>query len=188
MSISTFFSAGETKEFFGVGDYFRLLSTSQPVDVTFYYQGRELSEALNVLAGYGERLRAGTFDRVAIFSPTAQTVQFVTREGADVQYDRGAASVEVTNNFGNFTQGQATVTNSNQVIWAARNRRYLMIQNRSATGTIWVAIDGNPSTTARGIRLGPGDSYELAGYCTNAQLQAIGDIPSNSDVLVVESL
>ena len=44
MSAKETFTAGQTREFFGDGDFFRLLQTTGPVTVEFYYQGREVAE------------------------------------------------------------------------------------------------------------------------------------------------
>lgn len=187
MSITATFTAGETEEYFGVGDFFRLLDSTGPVDVAYYFQGREIAKASNVLAGYGERLSGSKFDRIQITSPTAQTVQFVTRDGADVRYDRGAASVVVTNVRGAFVHTSAPVTPTSGVYLSANaNRRYMLVQNKSATGTVWLNLQGGGATQANGIRVGPGDSFELQGYVHTGPLLMIGDIATNPDVLVVE--
>ncbi len=95
MSQKEAFSAGQTREFYGDGDFFRLLQTTAGINVEFFYQGREVAEMIDVEAGYAEsfsreKLR---FDRIRIYSATAQDVKWVIREGSDVRYDRGAATV-----------------------------------------------------------------------------------------------
>lgn len=93
MSVKETFSAGQTREFFGGGDFFRLLETVAEITVEFFWQGREVAEAIGVQAGYAEYFRDRRFDRIRIYSATAQDIKWVTREGSDVRYDRGAASI-----------------------------------------------------------------------------------------------
>lgn len=87
------FTAGQRLQIAGAGDFFRLLSTTSPVTVEFYFQGREIAERVDVEAGFAEQFRTVDFDRVDITSPLAQTVQFETAKGSEIRYDRGAASV-----------------------------------------------------------------------------------------------
>ncbi len=95
MSAKESFSAGQTREFYGDGDFFRLLQTTGPITVEFYFQGREVAEMVDIEAGYAESFarEQKRFDRIRIYSPTAQDVKWVTRDGSDVRYDRGAASI-----------------------------------------------------------------------------------------------
>lgn len=95
-SVKETIQAGSFKEFHEPGDFFRLLATTGPVNVEFYYMGRETVDVEGVEAGYAEYFRGegqSPFDRVRIYSASTQSVQFVTRNGSDVRYDRGASSV-----------------------------------------------------------------------------------------------
>jgi len=87
------FTAGQRLQTSEVGDFFRLLSTTGPVTVEFYYQGREIAERRDVEAGFAEQFRVAQFDRVDITSATAQTVQWETALGSEIRYDRGAATI-----------------------------------------------------------------------------------------------
>jgi hypothetical protein len=93
-------NAGTWREWFEPGDFFRLLATTAPVSVEFYSNGKKTVELQSIEAGYAEYFRGEDgklpFDRVRIYSATTQTVQFVTRQGSDVRYDRGASSVTGT--------------------------------------------------------------------------------------------
>lgn len=88
------------------------------------------------------------------------------------------------------TQTQRTVTMvSGQILNGWGNRRWLMIQNKHATGTIWIRLsDGTgPATQASGIRIGPGESFTVessVGY--SGLVQAIGDIASNDQIVTAE--
>jgi hypothetical protein len=187
MSITATFTAGQTQEWHGVGDFFRILDSTGPVTVKYYYQGREVAEAVGMLTGYGERFTAQKFDRIRITSASAQTITFVIRDGAEVRYDRGAASVVVTNTAGAFTQAQRTVTNASAQMLAANTaRRYLMIQNKDASGDIWVNLAGAAATTANGLLIPAGGSLELQGFVCTGAVFAIGSIASNANIVSVE--
>lgn len=80
-------AAGETKEFYDLGDFFRLMKSTDPITVRFYYQGREVVVAENIERGYAERFRVGQFDRFTVYSATAQTISFAARLGNEVSYD-----------------------------------------------------------------------------------------------------
>lgn len=88
MSRTIVLQAGEPQEFYEVSNFFRILESSGPLSVEFYFQGREVAEALDVTEGYAEKFEIGQFDRVRLLSPTTQTVQFVQRLGNSVLYDK----------------------------------------------------------------------------------------------------
>lgn len=188
MNIDTTIQAGATLEFTELSDFFRLMASDAPVTVRYYEGGAEVARAENVGEGYAEKFGGQGFDRVSIYSATLQTIQFVTRYGNEVSYDTPPnGQVTVTNTAGAYTQAQATVTNANaQLIAANAARRYLLIQNNDASGDIYVTLDGTPATTAKGIKIAPGGSLELAGYCPIGAVFAIGSIASNANVVTVE--
>lgn len=176
-------NAGETKEFYEVSDFFRILTASQPLTVTFYFQGAEVAKAEGVGGGYAERFQTGQFDRFKIKSDTTQTVQFAARLGNQIFYDLPPFG----NVNGAFSQTQKTVTNASAQLLAANLfRRYLIIQNKDATGSVYLKFGATAATTANGIRIAPGGAYEITGFAPTDQIQAIGDIASNANVIVVE--
>lgn len=196
MLVTTTMQAGAegAQQYTERNDFFRLMEATGPVHVIFYDAGREVARSDSVKAGYAERFAQG-FDSWRIESPTAQTIQFVTRLGNSVDYDIAPTGVvSGTVNVGNlpsvsslFTQAVATVTTTSGQLLAARaTRRYLLIQNRNTSGFIYVNLTDAAATVAGGIELGPGDSYELATFCPTAAITAIGSIASNPNVLVVE--
>lgn len=188
MKIDVTINAGQTLEYYEPGDFFRLLDTVGPVSITFYKQGKEVSEAENVGEGFAEKFRVGDFDRIQIYSATTQAIQFVIRLGADVYYDKPpTGSVTLSGMQGAFLHVAATVTTtSGSIIGSKQDRRYLLIQNKSATGTIWLNFAGGLATTSNGVRIGPGESIEISGYVPISDIWAIGDIASNPDVVVVQ--
>jgi hypothetical protein len=181
-------TAGVAVEFTEPADFFRVLE-AVPTDLTliFYVAGREVSRAESIEAGYAEKF-AQPFDKVRISSATGGLIEFVQRLGSDVRYDKAPTGAVTLNGLqGAYTQAQATVTNaSGQLLAAKANRRYLFIQNNDAAGIVYVNMSGVAATTANGIKLNPGASLEIQGYAPNGQINAIGSIASNANVIVVE--
>lgn len=185
---NTSISAGATLQFSEDADFFRYLEGTAAITVRFYKNGAEVTIAEGVKPGYAEDFQAGNFDRLTITSDTTQTIQFVTRLGNVVNYDAPpTGAVTLSGQVGAVTQAQATVTNASAQLLAAKaNRKYLMIQNKDSGGDVYVNLAGAAATTANGVKIGPGDSLELATYCPSAAIFAIGSIASNANVVVVE--
>lgn len=190
MNESVAFSAGQLKEFSGVGDFFRVLSATDTLTVWFYHRGKEISFADAVNIGYWEEFKNGlTFDKVAIQSTNAQTIQFATRLSSRVGYEKPpVGNVAVTNTGGAFTQAAAaTVTTASTALLAANSvRRYLLIQNKDTGGDIYVTLDGSAATVAKGIKVPAGGSLELQGYVATGAVNAITASGSNANIISVE--
>lgn len=189
MSISVTFAAGETKEFYAPGDFFRLLDSTAAVTLRFYDNGKEVAVAEAVEQGYAERFRDGRFDRIRIYSASIQTLKFVSRLGNDVQYDKPPqGDVNVLNVSGPFSNTQKAVgVISGQMVAANAARRYLLIQNNDTALDIWIRHDGGAAAVnANGsIKIPPGGSYELQGYAPTGAIMAIAGT-ANANVSVVE--
>lgn len=188
-SITTNFTAGQVQKFYEQGDFFRLMQDgSGSFNVNFYLQGVKVTESIGIRAGYSERFLNGMgFDAYEVYAVSAATgVQFVSRLGNVVTYDTPpTGSVTIAN--GGFSQAQATVTTASSTISAVNlGRRYLLIQNKDTTGTIYVRIDGAAATAANGLTIEPGGSFEISGRCPNGAITAIGDIASNANIIVIE--
>ena len=181
-------AAGQRLEFYESGDFFRLMAATAAVTVEYYKNGAEVAEAVGVGAGYAERFIGSNFDRVAITSATAQTIQVATRFGNEVLYDTPPnGQVTVTNVNGAFTNTQVTVTSGSTTIdVASPTRRYLFIQNNDTVGDIYVRLDGVAATLLTGIKIPAGGFYELIGYVPTGAITAIGSIASNANVVIVE--
>lgn len=180
-------AGGASVEFTEAADFFRLLSAAYAVDVKFYREGREVADAPGVTGGYAERFPV-PFDRVRISSATTQTIQFVERLGSEVFFDNANGYVTIQNVNGPWTQAQKTVTNASAELVAANaSRRYLLVQNKSSSGILYLNFSGAAATAANGLKILPGGSYETAGgFAPSGSITAIGDIASNADVVVVE--
>lgn len=188
MHIKTTMTAGQRVEFQEQSDFFRILDLAGVVDVEFYKMGAKVSEALGISAGYAEKFTDG-FDKIAITSATAQTIQLVTRLGNEVRYDKAPVGNTTINTVAStFTNSQKTVTNASGTLVAANaNRRYLLIQNNDAAGDIFVRLDGVTATTATGVKIEAGGSYALETLVPNGAVTVIGSIASNANIVVVEA-
>ncbi|MGA8787263.1 MAG: hypothetical protein WB542_18205 [Polaromonas sp.] len=165
-------TAGETKEFYDLGNFFRLMQSIGPVTVRFYFQGRETYKAEGISLGYAEKFTTSNFDRFTVYSATAQTLQFVSRLGNEVSYDvPPTGAVTISNTGGTFTQSRQNVDAVTVVQLLATNtaRRRLLVQNNTAAQTLRLTLDGSAPSATNGFRLVPGDLLDLDGYlCTDA--------------------
>jgi hypothetical protein len=186
MLLQQSFTAGQQIDYMSEADFFRLLQASYPLTIIFYENNKEIAKADQVSGGYSEKF-SRIFDKVTIISATAQTIQFVSRLGNVVTYDTPPnGNVTVTNVNGVFTNSNATVTNASaQLVAANTARRYLMIQNKDASGNIYVTCDGSTATTAKGIKIAAGQSMELQGFVPTGAIMAIGDVASNANISVM---
>ena len=176
-------------EFYDPGDFFRLMQDGGAgMTVEYYSQGKKIAEAIGVRSGYAEYFRGVAFDRIAITNnnASAQNITFVVRLGNEVRYDSPpTGQVSIAN--GAFSQYVANVGTSSFTLKPANTARgYFLVQNRDTLGNLYVSVDGSAATVAKGILLAPGESWELMGRCPNGAINAIGDIASNPNVIVVE--
>lgn len=183
--------AAGAKEINEAGDFLRVLSAvAEDLTLVFYKDGREVGQVQAIGAGYSEQV---AFDRVRVTSTAGGAVAIVTRMGARVLYDKPVGSVTVAGTItaqdanGAFTQAAATVNAATtQLLAANASRRYLQIQNNDAALTIYVTLDGTAATTAKGLKLGPGQSLEIQGRAPTGAINAINSSGSNTAVVVVE--
>lgn len=179
--------AGSLTQFTEEADFFRLLETGAAVNVYFYRQGAEIARSESVKEGYAERFGV-PFDTLKIESAVTQSIQFVTRLGNVVNYDATpTGDVNILNVNGPFANSQKTVTNaSGELLTDNVLRRYLLIQNNDTSGDVYIRLDGQPATVVTGVKISAGGSYEVAGFAPTGKITAIGSIPSNGNVVVVE--
>lgn len=190
MLITATFAAGESKEYAEENDFFRVLEASGLLSLIFYFNGKEISRAENINEGFSEKFLTERFNKVLITNKAAvsQDIQFVARLGHEVEYNKTpVGDVIVTNVNGAFSQSQKTVTNASAQLLAANPaRRYCLIQNNDASGDVYVTLDGTAATTAKGIKIAAGGSYEVQNFNPTGAIFAIGSIASNANVVTVE--
>lgn len=176
------------------GDGLRLVSASVPIffksiegDMDFYLEQGEQ-------AIFDDK----SFKRMQVWhsSGSDQTIIITVSEGSKFNGAKisgavtitGTANVAVTSTIpaqAAGSQTQNTVTSAAaQLVAALSTREYLLIQNKSATGDIYINIGGT-ATIANGLKIPAGGSYEMNCNMLTAAISAIGSISSNPDVIVI---
>lgn len=191
MQLSITLAANVAQEFQEEADFFRVLDSAvNDLDVIFYKAGKEVSRAENITAGYGEKFTRGTFDKIRISSETGGAVSVATRLGNEISYDKPpTGNVTVTNQpatGGALSQWGITVTNSANYLVAGGSaaRRFFSVQNKDGAGNLYLSF-GAAATVANGIKIPPGGYFEAAIYAPTSSINLIGDIASNSNVVVI---
>jgi hypothetical protein len=165
-------AAGQTIHVDDIASYFHLLETSAPVNIFLLRDGGIFDEATDIEYGYFAEPEQG-FTGIEIYSATAQTIKIATARGRG-GYNRVVGAVSLIHTQGTFTQVQKSVTNANQVVLAANaDRKYLLIQNNSATAVLRVKLDGNAATATSGLRILAGMSLELQGFVCNSAINVM---------------
>lgn len=187
-TITYTFNAGEIKQINIFGKYLRILA-GVGIDIAYTKNGANVGEnAYSVDAGYYAE-PADAFTRLDITSASAQTVKLAISSG------QGGYDLPPTGNVTVITQmpaqaapanTQKTVTNASaQLVAANTARKFMIIQNKDAGGTIWLNFGAGAATQANGFMLGPLETYEAEIIPTTA-IQAIGDAASNANIVVIE--
>lgn len=165
------------------GAYFNILSATGPIDVR-----TDKVNLKGLTAGQG--FEKQPFQRLEITdaSGASNVIRYVIADEGFIAGLTGNMTISsiVPVQSGSFANTDNTVTNASGILVAANTaRKYLMVQNNSATGTIYLVF-GATATAALGIAISPGGNYEMNGAQSTQAIHAIGDIASNPDVLVVE--
>lgn len=187
------FTGPSTWELNVPGKFFTILGSTNAVNVRLYAKGQLLS--LGEIKALGAGLEVGGmaegvyFDRVQVDATAADTITIGIGNGQS-RYNRGASNVTmIQNRVAQMVPVNTakTVTNASaQLLAANSNRQYLLIQNRDPSGSLYVNFGAGAATTANGVQIGPGGSYELDLVVPTTAVQCIGSTASNPNVLVVE--
>ena len=167
-------AAGGLYQYTEDANFFRLLKAGGLVNLYFYIGGRVVATAEGVRAGYAERF-GEVFTSVEIQTPDAQTVQFVTRLGGQVDYDQPPESVvTVINTGGAVTQTAVNASGvSAQLLAAKPQRRYLLIQNQDAANAVFIRLDGAAVSAANGLKIPAGGSFVAESYTPTGEVTVI---------------
>jgi hypothetical protein len=176
------------------GDFIRVTTANVPI----YFKTRDGSVDFYLEAGEKADLGGVDFNSLIIYhlDGADQAVTISIGKDADISSAKLSGSVTVssgtvTANIGNPAQAVgantlATVTNANAQLLAANStRKYLLIQNKDATGNIFINF-GAVATVANGLRIAAGGSYELNCNVLTGVINAIGDIASNANIVIVQ--
>lgn len=165
------------------GDYFKILAASGLVRVKGKW-----GELSSLVAGQG--LENSEFDDLFFTDESGASNTITVLVGDRNFIDGLTGSVTVTQQrvaSGAAANTQVTVTNASTTIDAANaNRQYLLIQNKDATGIVYLNF-GGAATVANGVQINPGGSWESGAFCPTGAVQAIGSIASNTNVVIVEA-
>lgn len=165
------------------GDYFKILEASGNVDVE-----ADWGRLTNLTAGQGLEQSPFQYLFFKDRSGGANAMRVVIGDEKFIDGQSGAVSVSnnVVARSAVMANANVTVTNASAVHSAANSsRQYLLIQNKHASGNLFVSF-GAAATTANGVRVGPGGAYESGAVCPTGAVHIIGDIASNADVVIVE--
>jgi len=185
-TLSINLTAGQRLNFHLGGDYFHLLETTGPVDVDFLRRGAVESEARDMEFGFFAKPSFG-FDELAFDSATTQTIKIAVGFG-DGGYSRTTGSVQIIGQADTMAQTAPAVTNASGLLLAANaSRKLLVVQNNDTVGNVFLNLAGAAATVAGGIKIEPGGSLILDTHLPASAIYAIGDIASNTKVVVVES-
>jgi hypothetical protein len=177
-------TAGESIHRLFQGAFFKIISATGPVTVR-----TSTVKLASLIAGQGFEKAPFDFLELTDASGGANTIKFVVATDGFLDGLNGSVSVTgtVAVKSSAFANTAKTVTSaSGSLIVANTDRSYLLIQNKSNTGTIWVNFGAAAATQANGVKIAPGGSYELSGTISTQAIQAIGDIASNAEIVVVE--
>lgn len=167
-----------------IGEYFKILSADGAVDVR-----AEWGTLKGLVAGQG--LEATPFQRLEITDVSGANNNLRIFIGDEKFIDGLGGTVSVSQTVvartSAFTNLNKTVTNASAQLLAANlARQYLLVQNKSTAGTLYLGFGAGAATVANGVRIIPGGAYELIGVCSTQAIQCIGDIANNPDVVTVE--
>lgn len=173
-------SAGASAILQVTGDYFKVMSVTSAINIT-----SDFGSLKGLTAGQG--LENTQFTCLTIQNPSgaSNTIRIFIGDENFIDGMTGSIAVSsTTTSRDTYTHTPATVTTTAANAVAAASRDYIAVQNKSATGTIYVHFNG-AATVANGLRLRPGDFWESGASCPQGAVSCIGDIASNPDVLII---
>lgn len=165
------------------GRFFKIVAETGTVTVL-----SDFGKLEDLIVGQGLEKTDFSYLLITDTSGASNTVTLLV--GDENFVDAFSGNVALTANIqpksGVFANVAATVTNASALLIAANAiRQYLLIQNRDATGSIYINF-GAAATVANGIKIGPGATFELPGTVSTQAIYAIGDIASNANILTVQ--
>jgi hypothetical protein len=166
------------------GALFKIISSTGALNVR-----TDLVDLSSLVSGQGFQDAPYQFLELKDASGASNTVRYVV--ATEGFLDGITGSMQITQNVpvrsGSFANTAATVTNASAQLVAANSARtYLLIQNKDASGNIFVNFGSAAATVANGIKIGPGGNFEMSQNQSTQDLQCIGDMASNTNILVVE--
>lgn len=166
------------------GEYFKILSSTADVEVT-----ADFGRLGPIRTGQGLEKTPFKYLNFRDLSGAGNALVIVIGDENFVDGISGAA--EVTRNVvpksPNFSSTAKTVANASAGLVAANlARQYLLIQNNHASASLFLGFGAGPALLTGGLRVVPGGFAEFSSCVPTSAIHAIGDIASNTAVVVVE--
>lgn len=181
-------AAGQAFELAAVGNYIRVKTAAVALRV------QSLENDVDIEIEQGEAALVMPFQRLRISHADAAEQSVILQIGNDSRVDSSkvAGSIAIATlpdvllENGAYAQTNETIgVVSASLLAANAARRFLLLQNKHATGNVWVNLAGAAATTANGVKLSPGMSLLLDTFCPTGEIFAIGDV-AHSDFVAVE--
>lgn len=166
------------------GTYFKIVTCTGTLQVQ-----TESANLSGLQAGDGLSAAPFTFITITDRSGAANTVRLVISDSEFINSPTVNTAITANKNpiSASFANTAKTVTTtSGQLIAGNLVRQYLMIQNRDVTGTLYIKFGSSAATLADGLKISPGGFWEWDTAQSSQAVQAIGDIASNANILVIE--
>jgi hypothetical protein len=165
------------------GQYFKILSATAAVKVQ-----ADFGTLDGIIAGQGLENTPFSYLMITNKSGADNTLSiiigdenFVDGMSGNVAISKGCQAISNA-----FVNAAATVTtSSSQIIAVNLVRQYLLIQNKDASGNIYISF-GTAATVAAGIKIPPGGAFELPGTVSSQAIFAIGDLANNANIVTLE--
>lgn len=163
------------------GAFFKIISATGPVTVR-----TSTVKLAGLVAGQG--FEKAPFDYVELTDASGgtNTIKYVV--ATDGFLDGMTGNMAITSNVppqsANFANAQGSVgVASALLVNANANRRYLLIQNNDSAATLRLRF-GSAATAVTGIKIGPGQFYEMADVQSTQAIHALADIATTNVVIV----
>lgn len=140
-NIAETIGAGLTKRFNVTGRFVRLMSSTGPVEITYFINGSEIARTGIIKAGYAEEFDE-VFDAFTVkdLSGAANTVEILYRMNSRARYDRSEGNVSVTG--GTLNQVSKTVA-ADAKVWTVNYKTLTAMAANSADQIIAPAANVN---------------------------------------------
>lgn len=176
-------AANATYRLLVAGQYFKLLAAAGAVRID-----GDFGRLDDLIAGQGLEATPFSFLNLTDTSGAINTVRLLVGDENFIDGVQGNVNIGTNKqpSSGIYANVQNTVTSASaQLLAANATRQYLFIQNQDSSGTIFIKF-GSAGSLLDGIRILPGEAFEMSGSQSTQAIFAIGSIASNTKVVTVQ--
>lgn len=162
--------AGQSRQLQASGSFFRVMTATGLLEVI----GDTFGSLYPLDVGQG--LRGQEYTSLTLKNRSGSTITgtILVTDGEFID-TKLTGSVAVTNNGGVFSMSAFSLTTASVVLLAENlNRRYLLVQNNSASNALYVRLDGQAATATSGLRIASGGSLEIFNYVPTSAITGFG--------------